>query len=321
MLSCLNPIIKINDDLTLQNINQIRKFEGKKIIKKFSYFNSWTKTEKIFIAENEFKKNVSFFKCKKCPICKMFKRYDWIKRINLEIQNWKYCLFITLTFDKEHINKNSEARELSYWIRNKKRNDELPKEIKYFAVKEYGDKTGRKHYHMLIFSNEIIFNDLEFYKKSKRNNDIYTSKYLNEIWEYGSINSVQLVTSEAAFKYMLKYTTKLNNEKDKVIVCRHFGNVSNTEELKPQNLPSSLARNIKQKIRYYEKKLIANEINKKEFNAIWLNQLDQNILNLQIEKNKENENKFWKNVLYSQSINEARYIHNYLYFIRKSTEF
>ena len=97
--------------------------------------------------------------------------------------------------------------------------------------------------------------------------------------------------------------------------------MSNVTGLKPQNLPSSLARNIKQKIRYYEKKLNANEINKQEFNTIWLNQLNQDILNLQIKKNKENENKFWKNVLYSQPINEARYIHNFLYFIRKSTEF
>jgi hypothetical protein len=47
------------------------------------------------------------------------------------------------------------------------------KPIKYMATAEYGDRTHRAHYHVLIFGH--VFNDRVPYKKSKRGNQIYMS--------------------------------------------------------------------------------------------------------------------------------------------------
>lgn len=325
MLNCLNPIVNITSENLLKQINNIRRKDKKKLIKSFSYFNNWTEKEKELLSKNNNAyKNVDFYKCRKCETCKIFKRYDWLKRIDIEREKWKYLFFITLTFDNEHINKNEfVSRELSSWFKKQKKAENLPKDLAYIAAAEFGEKTFRKHYHILLMSNEFIFYDLEPFKNSARNNIIYTSSFLNAIWEKGSINSVQIVESNACFKYMLKYTTKLKNKGEKLILSRGFGKPWNFQlkNLTPENLPTSLSKAAKQKIRYWEQKLKKGECTKQKFNSIFLDYYSNLIINLQKEKNKINKNKFWSELIYKQGEIKANYNHNFIYFNHKTTEF
>ena len=268
-------------------------------------------------------KDVEFYKCRNCATCKLFKRYDWLKRIDIERMKWRYLFFITLTFDKSHLNNNKfENRELSKWFKKQKRAGNLPDEFAYIAAAEFGEITLRKHYHILLMMNEFIFNDLEAFKKSKRGNIIYTSNYLNSLWHNGNINSVQIVENDACFKYMLKYTTKLKNAGEKLIKSRYFGKPLDASILTPQTLPASLVKAQKQKARYWEKKLKRGECSKRFFNEyILLDKYNNDIIKLGKEKNDLNRRRFWDQYIYNSNVIKTNYLHNYKYFNKKAYEF
>lgn len=84
--------------------------------------------------------------------------------------------------------------------------------IKYLITAEYGKRTHRPHYHALIFG--VVFDDLVYYKKSKRGNIIYRSKTLEDIWSggkdhKGGICTVDCVNISAKVaRYCTKYCCK-----------------------------------------------------------------------------------------------------------------
>lgn len=59
--------------------------------------------------------------------------------------------FATLTFDDEHLpaDLSVSPRDVSAFIKRLRKNTGL--KIRYFAVGEYGDTTGRPHYHLALF--------------------------------------------------------------------------------------------------------------------------------------------------------------------------
>lgn len=78
--------------------------------------------------------------------------------------------------------------------------------IKYIIAGEHGKRTYRSHYHALLFG--VSFDDLFFYKKSKRGNRIYKSRTLEKIWGHG-ICTVDCVNLNAAVaRYCTKYCSK-----------------------------------------------------------------------------------------------------------------
>lgn len=75
--------------------------------------------------------------------------------------------------------------------------------IRYFAVGEYGTKTKRPHYHILIFGWSP--SDREYFTNRKGNN-IYTSATLQSLWPFG-FSSVGDVSPKVC-KYCARYVTK-----------------------------------------------------------------------------------------------------------------
>lgn len=75
--------------------------------------------------------------------------------------------------------------------------------VRYFAVGEYGTKTGRPHYHILIFG--WCPSDREFFS-SRKGNAIYTSASLSALWPFG-FSSVGDVNPKVC-KYCARYVTK-----------------------------------------------------------------------------------------------------------------
>jgi len=95
--------------------------------------------------------------CGKCLVCR--KRYiaGWQFRLMEEEKRCDSSLFLTLTYDTKHIPITRTGRlSLSkrdvqlFFKRLRKRN---PAGIKYFACGEYGGKTKRPHYHVIIFGD------------------------------------------------------------------------------------------------------------------------------------------------------------------------
>ena len=133
--------------------------------------------------------------CSKCPPCMRRRTSGWSFRLVKEGDRSKNALFVTLTYNEEHIKrtknnfKNLDKKDLQkFFKRLRKLTDE---KIKYYAVGEYGFERMRPHYHIILFnaSPEII------QRAWNLDNKVIGNIFL------GSVN-------EASIGYTLKYMCK-----------------------------------------------------------------------------------------------------------------
>lgn len=100
--------------------------------------------------------------CGQCLKCRVDKSRLWSHRIMLETRAHADSTFITLTYRDEEIEDISEKWSgdrpvignlvpvhAKKFIKNLVRNVGTP--LRYFLVGEYGDRTGRPHYHLALF--------------------------------------------------------------------------------------------------------------------------------------------------------------------------
>lgn len=99
--------------------------------------------------------------CGKCVFCGASKRSDWALRLFYEGKQHLVKKFVTLTYADCHLHwKHGQSqlykRDIQLWL---KRIRAANGKVRYFAVGEYGSKTYRPHYHVLLFgdvSDELI---------------------------------------------------------------------------------------------------------------------------------------------------------------------
>lgn len=114
--------------------------------------------------------------------------------------------FITLTYDDDHLpefnNLDKEAMPLFF---KRLRKALSPKKIRFYYVGEYGDQTGRPHYHALIFGEDFS-HDRKIYKQTRRGDFLYNSAILSSCWRYGF--SVVADFSFESAAYVARYCLK-----------------------------------------------------------------------------------------------------------------
>jgi hypothetical protein len=115
--------------------------------------------------------------------------------------------FATLTYNDETV-----PRELrhDHYQKFMKRLRKKFGPIPYYMCGEYGETTGRPHYHAILFGLQL--RDLELYSETK-GNKLYTSKELSRVWTDGYI-TVGAVTMDSAM-YVASYCTKKLNISNK----------------------------------------------------------------------------------------------------------
>lgn len=92
--------------------------------------------------------------CGQCRACKAAKVKEWTLRLQHELLYHDSAAFVTLTYDEKSIPMDGQLSKSDlqhFWKRLRKL---YKKQIRYFSVGEYGSKTGRPHYHALIFGIE-----------------------------------------------------------------------------------------------------------------------------------------------------------------------
>lgn len=121
-----------------------------------------------------------------------------------EAQLYDQNCFLTLTFADEHLPENYsvDVRDLQLFMK-RLRKETYPRLIRFYAVGEYGDLSGRPHYHALIFNYD--FSDKNVYSIS-RGNKLYTSSLLSKLWPYG-LATLGSVTPQSA-AYCARYSMK-----------------------------------------------------------------------------------------------------------------
>lgn len=154
--------------------------------------------------------------CGKCGACITNKRNDWCTRLQLESKYQDSAYFITLTYSDEHLNyadvPNLDGeiestiptllkKDVQDFMKRLRRGLPKGKKIRYFAVGEYGTKTWRPHYHLLIFGMPFT--------------DVRLKKYLLDKWNKGRID-IGTVTP-ASIRYCTNYLIQKNSFKTEII--------------------------------------------------------------------------------------------------------
>jgi len=132
--------------------------------------------------------------CGKCPECIARRVSNWSFRLMQEEKISTSAYFITLTYDTIHIPISEKGymvlskRDLQlFFKRLRKAHGKLDgKSIKYYAVGEYGGRSARPHYHVILFNAKI--------------------ELIQPAWGLGSIHYGEV--SGASVGYTLKYISK-----------------------------------------------------------------------------------------------------------------
>lgn len=160
--------------------------------------------------------------CGKCVGCRLDYSRQWADRMMLELDHSKCAVFITLTYNEENIPFCAEEDfvGLPVWydlykphvsqfmkiLRSRKEFED--RELRFFASGEYGRKTKRPHYHLIVFGLSLDdFPDRQIQKYNELGQEIFKSDFLESVWQYKGFCTVCAV-SWNTFAYVSRYVLK-----------------------------------------------------------------------------------------------------------------
>lgn len=110
---------------------------------------------------------------------------EWAIRCMHEASLHEVNVFVTLTYDDEHLPPGGTLvkRDFQLFMKRLRKHSATP--IRFFAAGEYGEELCRPHYHALLFG--IDFADRRF-EKATSFGDLYQSDKLTAIWGMGRAN-------------------------------------------------------------------------------------------------------------------------------------
>lgn len=130
----------------------------------------------------------------------------WKHRLMLESLHHLGNAFVTLTYAEDRLPEDMslDPVTLELWLK-RFRQKISPLRIRYFAVGEYGEKSMRPHYHVLLFGYPTCLKGRSVYRRSSEscctNCDI-----VRETWGFGNV-MLGTVTLESC-GYVCEYVTK-----------------------------------------------------------------------------------------------------------------
>lgn len=95
--------------------------------------------------------------CGRCAACMQRKREEWSYRLNQEWKVSKTSFFVTLTYAPETITKNASGvdsvhkEHIQKFLKRLRKNTGQT-DIRYYMSSEYGPRTFRPHYHIILFN-------------------------------------------------------------------------------------------------------------------------------------------------------------------------
>lgn len=94
------------------------------------------------------------FPCGQCEPCLYNRRQVWAYRLQLEAMCHEHSSFVTLTYDDEHLPGNASLcpEHVQSWLKVlRERERSEGRFFRFYLVGEYGEKTHRPHYHLILF--------------------------------------------------------------------------------------------------------------------------------------------------------------------------
>lgn len=145
-------------------------------------------------------------RCGHCIGCRRAKQEAWAVRCYAESRMHQDNMFLTLTYDDEHLPKfgSLQYRDVQLFL---KRFRKQCGQFRFFCGGEYGDTLERAHYHVLVFGHR--FDDCERANSVRSRSAVYRSATLERLWPYGysSIGDVTVASARYAATYCIKKIT------------------------------------------------------------------------------------------------------------------
>lgn len=133
--------------------------------------------------------------CGQCMGCRWRKTRDYAIRNMHEASLHEEKYFLTLTFSSMPPNASAETHFFQRFMK-RYRKALGDQKVRYFACGEYGGKTGRPHYHALIYGHRPD----DLVPISRRGPyPLYTSPEIQNIWKQGHISIGEISFTSAAY--------------------------------------------------------------------------------------------------------------------------
>lgn len=161
--------------------------------------------------------------CGKCPNCA--KRYasGWSFRLNTEEKYSDTAYFLTMTYSPDNVEYTPNGYKTlnkdhlrAFWKALRKKNS---KQLKYYAVGEYGSKTHRPHYHAILFNADlatVVGTAPAHALKTGLIPMDGKTELTSNLWKHGyvTVGRVNELSVGYALKYMLKKLTRKKHSRD-----------------------------------------------------------------------------------------------------------
>lgn len=148
------------------------------------------------------------FPCGKCMGCRLHRKREWVIRARHEMTLHKNTAFVTLTYANEHLPPfgSLSKGDLSAFLKRYRKvlSWRGISNVRFLACGEYGDKTLRPHYHLLLFGG---FPPDAKYFAHRAGVALYTSELLLDAWGKGIVD-LSLAESSKVPGYIASYITK-----------------------------------------------------------------------------------------------------------------
>lgn len=163
--------------------------------------------------------------CGKCPECCKDYYTQWATRGSRELAQWDSSLFITLTYDEEHLpdDRSLNKKHVQDFIKRVKKALGSTREnpIRQTYCGEYGSTTLRPHYHVILYN--VFFPDGKPFRTSDSGHQVFTSDTLSRLWGNGYVEFGYATPATIAYLYKYILKKKTRKEKQKPFIIEHDG--------------------------------------------------------------------------------------------------
>ena len=171
-------------------------------------YRPWSPSQKMAENFERLGKRVERLPCGRCIGCRLDRAAAWSIRCVHEASLYDSSSFVTLTYDDDHLpaDRSLSVRDLQLFMKRVRkrvrgvspgRNGDFP--IRFFAAGEYGSKTDRPHYHLLLFN-------VDFADRVAVGKRLFESKLLKSLWTFGHSSFGSVTPASAA--YVAQYSLK-----------------------------------------------------------------------------------------------------------------
>lgn len=188
-MSCMNPRLAVDYGVMPDTGKHKIKFVPQRV------------DYNINLLRSRYGESLLLLPCGQCLGCKFDIARDWATRCVCEALYHQESCFVTLTYDDVHVPpavNREDPLDFIKALRNR------GAKIRYFGCAEYGSTTNRPHYHLIIFGFRP--SDLALYSKGSKGFYLYTSSYLESLWNKGFVIVGDLSFDSAG--YVARYATK-----------------------------------------------------------------------------------------------------------------